>query len=54
MMARTRLSAIATVYIQKHSAISSMPHSMVCAIDGARVRDTDAPWCSVFHHLTEK
>ena len=53
-MVRTRLSAIATEYIQKARAISNMPHNMVCAIDGALVIDTDEPWCKVFHHLTEK
>jgi hypothetical protein len=42
------------LYIQNASAITSIPHNMVVAIDGARVRLTDAPWCSVFHHCTEK
>ena len=32
----------------------SMPVSMIAAIVGAVVRLTDEPWCSVFHHLTEK
>ncbi len=32
----------------------SMPVSMIIAIFGAAVRLTDEPWCSVFHHLTEK
>jgi hypothetical protein len=54
MMARTRVSETAMLYIQKASAISSMPHSMVCAIEGALVRLTEAPWCRVFHHFTEK
>ncbi|MNK97601.1 hypothetical protein D3C87_1179430 [compost metagenome] len=53
-MQRTRTSATAIVYIQQATAISSMPASMVCAMDGAAVRLTDAPWCSVFHHCTEK
>ena len=54
MMARRRVSAAAIEYIQKHSAISNMPQSIVCAIDGALVSDTEEPWCSVFHHFTEK
>ena len=54
MMVRTRLSVMAIEYIQKDNAISNMPHSMACAIEGALVRETDEPWCSVFHHLTEK
>ena len=41
-------------YIQAASAMISMPVSIVAAIVGARVRLTDAPWCSVFHHCTEK
>ena len=41
------------LYIQKASAMSSMPVSMVAAIDGALLKLTDAPWCSVFHHCTE-
>ena len=28
--------------------------ALEAAIDGARVRLTEAPWCSVFHHCTEK
>ncbi|MNC90367.1 hypothetical protein D3C83_64570 [compost metagenome] len=54
MMARSRASDAAMLYIQAASAISSMPMSMVAAIEGARVRLTEAPWCSVFHHCTEK
>src|SRR3954471_3572072 len=50
---RTRTIATAMLYIQKASAMSSMPVSMVAAIDGAWVKLTDAPWCSVFHHCTE-
>ena len=46
-------SATAMLYSQKASAISSMPVSMVAAIEGAFVRLTEAPWCSVFHHFTE-
>ena len=41
-------------YIQNASAITSMPRSMVVAMLGDLARLTDAPWCSVFHHLTEK
>ena len=29
-------------------------YAIVAAIDGAAVRLTEAPWCSVFHHFTEK
>ena len=32
----------------------NMPHSMVDAMVGERVSETEAPWCKVFHHLTEK
>ena len=35
------------------SAMMSIPASMVFAMLGARVRLTEAPWCSVFHHCTE-
>jgi hypothetical protein len=54
MMARTRRNVMATEYIQKHSAISNMPHNIVCAIEGALVIEIDEPWCNVFHHFTEK
>ena len=53
MMARSRMSETAMEYIQNASAISSMPHSMVCAIEGARVRLMLEPLCKVFHHFTE-
>ena len=36
------------------NAMISMPVSIVAAIFGAAERLTDEPWCSVFHHLTEK
>ena len=42
------------LYIQHASVISNMPSNIVIAIDGAAVRLMDAPWCSVFHHCTEK
>jgi hypothetical protein len=54
MMARTRINATAIEYIQKHSAMTSMPQSMVWAMLGDFIMETDAPWCSVFHHFTEK
>ena len=54
MMLRKRASATAIEYIQKASAMSSIAHSIVCAIDGDFVIDTDAPWCKVFHQRTEK
>src|SRR5262245_13841869 len=54
IMQRTRASDTAIAYIQNASAISSMPVSMVAAIVDALFRLTDAPWCSVFHHCTEK
>ena len=53
-MQRTRTSATAIVYSQQASVIASMPASIVAAMVGAAVRLTDAPWCSVFHHCTEK
>src|SRR5215468_3561172 len=54
MIARTRASDTAIAYIQKASAITSMPVSIVVAIAGDRVTLTEAPWCSVLHHCTEK
>src|SRR5204863_5275931 len=54
MIARTRPSTAATLYIQNARAITSIPVSIVVAMLGARVMLTDAPWCSVFHHCTEK
>ena len=54
MIARTRASATAIEYIQNANAMTIMPVSIVVAIDGARVMLTEAPWCSVFHHCTEK
>src|ERR671914_489566 len=53
MMQRTRTSDTAMAYIQKASAMTSIPVSMVAAIFGAAVRLTEAPWWSVFHHCTE-
>src|SRR6266851_9580842 len=50
---RTRTNVTAMLYIQKASAMISMPVSIAAAMLGARVRLTDAPWCSVFHHCTE-
>ena len=43
MITRTRISATASVYIHKHNAIINIPRSMVLAIEGAWVRDTEAP-----------
>ena len=54
MMLRARASAAAIAYIQKATTMISMPHSMGAAIEGDRVMETDAPWCRVFHHETEK
>ena len=54
MMARTRISVTAMQYIQKASAITSMPSSIGVAMLGALVKLTEAPWCRVFHHFTEK
>jgi hypothetical protein len=34
--------------------MSSIALSMVAAIFGAAVMLIVAPWCSVFHHFTEK
>ena len=53
MMQRTRTSDTAMLYIQKASAMRSMPVNMVAAMVGALVTLTEAPWCSVFHHCTE-
>jgi hypothetical protein len=53
MIVRTRVSATAMEYIQKQSAMSSMPHSMVTAIEDL-VKFTLEPWCRVFHQVTEK
>ena len=54
MIERTRCSDAAMLYIHAASAIRTMPANIVAAIVGALVRLTEAPWCSVFHHLTEK
>jgi hypothetical protein len=54
MMLRTRARAAAMEYIQNASPIISIPQSIVDAMLGERVMETDAPWCSVFHHFTEK
>ena len=43
IIARTRISATAMEYIQKHSAIKIIPANMVCAIDGDLVKLTDEP-----------
>src|SRR5262249_24600733 len=53
MMARTRASAAPIAYIQNEIAMSSMPQSIATCID-APVSFTLEPWCSVFHHCTEK
>jgi hypothetical protein len=45
---------MAAAYNQIAKLISSMPLSMMLAMRGDWVSDTDAPWCKVFHHLTEK
>src|SRR3546814_10956768 len=44
MMHRTRIRATATVYINAAKAMSSIPTSMIMALAGARVSDTNAPW----------
>src|SRR5258706_8474873 len=54
MIARTRASAAAIAYIQNANAMTIMPVNIVAAMLGARVRLTEAPWWSVFHHCTEK
>src|SRR5262249_31134746 len=54
MMQRTRTRTAAVLYIQKANAIPIIPVHMNCAILGALFRLTEAPWCSVFHHCTEK
>src|SRR5207237_10058830 len=51
---RTRAIATAIEYIQNAAAMRIMPANMVAAMLGARVKLTEAPWCSVFHHCTEK
>jgi hypothetical protein len=47
------LTVMAIEYIRMHSAISSMPHNMVWAIEGHLVIDREEPWFNVLHHLTE-
>ena len=42
-MQRTRASEAAIEYIHIASAINSIPHSMVCAIVGDLLIDTEAP-----------
>src|SRR5688500_524010 len=54
IMARVRISITAIAYIQHASDMISIPVSMVLAIFGDWVRLTEAPWCRVFHHFTEK
>ena len=54
MMHRTRSSATAMLYSQNASAIRIIPVNMLAAMVGALFRLTEAPWCSVFYHLTEK
>ena len=49
-----RVKTTANAYAQKARVISSIAVSMVLAIFGAAVTLTVAPWCNVFHHLTEK
>ena len=43
MMARTRVSDTAMAYIQHPIAIASIAQSMIAAIFGDAVTDTDAP-----------
>src|SRR5262245_49475461 len=54
MMQRSRTMQTAMLYIQNANAIRIIPVNMLAAIEGALFSDTDAPWCSVFHHFTEK
>ena len=42
------------LYIQKPTTINNIPVNMVLAMVGELVNETDAPWCKVFHHFTEK
>ena len=42
------------LYIQNAAATSIIPVNMLAAMVGALVKLTDDPWCSVFHHFTEK
>ena len=53
MIARTRVNAAPTEYIQNENAIASIPQSIVTCIEVPR-KLTLEPWCSVFHHSTEK
>src|SRR5687768_5752986 len=53
MIARTRTSDAAIEYIQKPTATSSIPQSIATCID-VPLKLTLEPWCSVFHHWTEK
>src|SRR5438477_1132345 len=53
MIARTRVNAVPTEYSQNENAIASIPQSIVMCIEVPR-KLTLEPWCSVFHHSTEK
>ena len=44
---------MAMAYIQNATTMINMPVNMVDAIVDPFI-ETDAPWCNVFHHLTEK
>ena len=54
MMARTLIKETTMEYIQNANTMSNMPVSILVAMLGARVKLTEAPWCNVFHHCTEK
>jgi hypothetical protein len=54
MTQRMRASVTAMLYIQKPNIITNIAVTIVPAIVGAAVMLTEAPWCNVFHHRTEK
>src|SRR4051812_391482 len=53
MMARTRVSAAPIAYAQLASAISTIACSIATCME-VPLKLTLEPWCSVFHHWTEK
>jgi len=54
MMQRARSSTAAMAVEPEAEGHDQHPASIVAAMLGALVRLTEAPWCRVFHHFTEK
>jgi len=53
MTQRMRAKVTAKLYIQNPSIMISIAATIGVAIFDS-VMVTDAPWCNVFHHFTEK